>query len=102
MERCPSGYNILKEGWQGSGVTISRATDPQPVTTTSSIKVGDREVFSVARSRGGKSGNDTVIKVGEYQTAKTADGNGVTVIRSPRKNLNSQEGTAKYFEFKCK
>lgn len=102
IERCPSGYRVQKEGWQGSGITLSRAKDSEPNTTTSSINVGGREVFSVMKSKESKSGNDTVVKLGDFQTERSSDGKSITVVRSPIQHSGSQEGTAKYFDFKCK
>jgi len=95
MKKCPSGYEIQGEGWTGSGILeVSRAEDPKPATTTSSINVGGREVLLVGRSKGGKSGG--------FQTESSADGKGVTVVQSPAsKKSASQEGKAKYFDFKC-
>lgn len=99
--RCPSGYIIKEIGWQGGG-WVTRAEDPVPVTTTSSINVGGKEVASVVKSKGGKSGDSTVVKIGGLQTQGNAERNFHTIVRSPEEEQSSGEMRGKWYDFKCK
>jgi hypothetical protein len=99
--RCPSGYVIKEIGWRGGGL-ITRAKDTEDkVSTSTSLNISGEEVYSIERSRGSKSGNQTVVKVGGFQTQKTAD-NHYTVVRSPANTESSGEMLGKWFDFKCK
>ncbi len=102
--RCPTGYVIKEIGWRGGGEWIKRAKDTEDkVSTSSSINVSDKEVFFVELSRGSKSGKTTTVKVGGFQTAKTADGKGTTIVRSPAKSQSSSGSMrGKWYDFKCK
>lgn len=101
--RCPAGYVIKELGWRGGGaISIAKDTEDK-VSTSSSINVSGKEVFSVERSRGSKSGKTTTVKVGGFQTAKTADGKGTTIVRSPAKSQSSSGSMrGKWYDFKCK
>lgn len=101
--KCPDGYIIVKDrGWQGGGWVTKAGPSEDKVSTKSSLSVGGKEIYSVEKSEGSKSGKETVVKVGDYQTEKLPDGN-YTVVRSPEPTPTpSGEMRGKWYDFKCK
>ena len=99
--RCPTGYEIKEIGWRGGG-WITRAEDTEDkISTSTSLNIGGKEVYSVERSKGSKSGNQTITRIGNFQTQKTANNN-YTIVHSPAENQSSGEMRGKWFDFKCK
>jgi hypothetical protein len=99
--RCPSGYDIKELGWRGGGwIKPAKDTEDKDSNSTS-LNIGGKEVYSVERSRGSKSGKSTVVKVWGFQTQKKAN-NHYTVVRSPVKTESSGTMRGMWFDFKCK
>ena len=100
--RCPGGYDIRELGLRGGG-WVTPATETVPVTTTSSINVGGRDVVSVTKTEGSDSGDSTVVGVGEYQTQGNNETDFHTIVRSPAAGSESSgEMWGRWFAFRCK
>jgi len=100
--KCPGGYIITKDwGWSGGGQVAAAGPAEKKVTTTSSFNVGGQEVYAVEKTQGSRTGNSTVVKVGDYQTEKLPDG-GYTVVRSPAPPPPPAGGMrGKWYDFRC-
>ena len=100
--KCPNDYDVKEIGWQGGSVPVSNSVSESKVTTTSSINIGGQDMLAIEQSKGSSTGDNTVIKIENYQTTKTDDGKGTTIVRSPRKAQASQGMRGLWFDFKCK
>ncbi len=101
--KCPGGYVIVRDrGWRGGAQVAAAGPAEKKVTATSSFNVGGREVYAVETAEGSKSGSNTVVRVGDYQTEKLPDGS-TTVVRSPAPPpASSGEMRGKWYDFECR